>query len=736
MNALTPWAVSACSELTHSAPALFAQSVDGFTFLVTHTADSLWIIAEMPNGGRMAFRAAYSPGSSLKITDSHMLEQGVELQLSSDIGAYVATVTIDREQVVPVLRYTTTLTPAKDLLVSFWPRDVLATGKSNNPEYTAGKIHARQQGTRSGFLYMTMTRPRSASILYLQNLTALADYCEQTQTSCAGTVGGEWPELGFALPPAKDKPLPAGKEVCICDALVAFDPQFPDEEPALVRQYLELLGRLYLLLPKPDTLYRDWPVVLSKGLHDLIDSPGCWSQVAGHQYFNAYVSDYKTPPEIMVQLAILLPLLDYVEWNKSELKVMKTIRENLSTFYDEKLGTIRRWLPAAADKLEAEEEQKHPDVMDSWYLHHPLLNLARLALKGDKEAARLFTDSAEFAIKVAHHFNYHWPVFYNMKTLEVIKAETAEGKGGEKDVAGLYAHVMLQAWELTDEKRYLREAEQAAKTLEGYGFEVFYQANNTAFSAAALLRLYKITQNELYLHLSNMCLASIFQNTQLWDCNYGHGKHFSTFFALYPLNDAPYTAAYEEQEVFCALHDYLKHADGVPVLPSIRILTAEYIRYLVYRAVYYYPTMLPKEMLADKPKVGELDNKLWIALEDLQDGWLKSGTVGQEVYGAGNAFGILPRHYMLVPDEEFMVYVDYPTAGFNARKGQNIHFQVLGDSRLQCRMMIVRAAEAKLPKLTVTLGGSSREIKGNSTEDGNMEYIIHGDQQVHISWPK
>jgi hypothetical protein len=54
-----------------------------------------------------------------------------------------------------------------------------------------------------------------------------------------------------------------------------------------------------------------------------------------------------------------------------------------------------RWLPAAADKLEGEEEQKEPMTMDSWYLHHPLLNLSRLALKGDKVAEKLFVDSLE-----------------------------------------------------------------------------------------------------------------------------------------------------------------------------------------------------------------------------------------------------------------------------------------------------------------------------------------------------
>src|SRR6202000_1847515 len=233
------------------------------------------------------------------------------------------------------------------------------------------------------------------------------------------------------------------------------------------RHYLALLSAIYLALPKPPITYKDWPVILQKGLHDLQDSPGCWSQVAGNHYFNAYVCDYKTPPEIMVQLAVLLPLLDYVEWNDSQLAVMKKIKDGLTAFYDEKLGTIMRWHPKMADKMEAVEEQMQPMVMDSWYLQHPMLNLSRLALKGDEVAKKLFLDSIEFVIKVAHHFDYNWPVFYKMDTLEVVKAETQPGKGGEKDVAGLYTHILLQAWELTGEDKFLREAEKAAKTLQG-----------------------------------------------------------------------------------------------------------------------------------------------------------------------------------------------------------------------------------------------------------------------------
>jgi hypothetical protein len=473
--------------------------------------------------------------------------------------------------------------------------------------------------------------------------------------------------------------LEAGKTYTLSDAFVVFAEEVPADEPARVRQYLDLLAAIYLQLPKPDTHYQHWPDILQKGLNDLIDSPGCWSQVDGNHYFNAYVCDYATPPEIMVQLAILLPLLDYVEWNNSKLEVMKKVKAGLPAFYDKKIGTIVRWHPKMADSMKGEEEQKKPLVMDAWYLHHPLLNLSRLALKGDKIAKKLFLDSLDFSIRVAHHFDYNWPVFYKIDTLEVVKAETKPGVGDEKDVPGLYAHVMLQAWELTGKKRYLAEAEKAAQKLPGSGFELFYQANNTAFSAGALLRLYKITKKERYKDLSYLCLANVFKNVQLWDCNYGYGKNFPSFFALFPLSDAPYTAVYEEQEVFCAFHDYLKHAESEEIEPSVRLLLAEYIRFLVDRAVYYYPTMLPKAMLSDEVKTGEVDASLWIALEDMHDGWEKSGAVGQEVYGAGNAFGILPRHYMQVEGAGFMIYTDYPTYGFSPKKHQPAIFRLAGD---------------------------------------------------------
>jgi hypothetical protein len=722
MNKLSPWAAAALEVFAEDTQtSIYSKSIDNYEFNIYATNDSLWLLSQSVQGVEIAFRLAYSPDGMLSVQRLTEKQNEISVSLFSAIAAFRVAVKIDDQ----TLHYTTKLTPKSDFTVPFWPRDIIIPKKNSS-----GSIHASQVGTRSGMIYFSITGQKAGSILYLQNLTALADYCEQTETSAGNTVGGEWPELGFALPPATDKPMKAGREIVISDAIVIFDDSLPTDEPGVTKQFLDMLAKAYLQLPKPETKYHNWPDALDKGLKDLNDSPGCWSQLEGHHYFNAYVSDYATPPEIMVQLAVLLPLSDYVEWSGKKLEIMSKIKEGLPSFYNKKLQTIMRWHPAATDQLKGEEEQKKPMVMDSWYLHHPLLNLSRLALKGDKQAEKLFLDSLDYAIKVAHHFKYQWPVFYNMETLDTIKAETATGKGGEKDVPGLYAHVMLQAYDLTGAKKYLAEAEQSALKLQGLGFGLFYQANNTAFSSGALLRLYKITKKEVYKELSYLCLADIFKNVQLWDCNYGFGKNFPTFFALFPLSDAPYTAVYEEQEVFCALHDYLKHAEGLDILPSVSMLIAEYIRFLVFRAIYYYPPVLPKEMLKDKPKIGEVDPQLWIALEDLHDGWEQSGEVGQEVYGAGNAFGILPRHYLQVPGENFMVFVDYPTSKFTARKGAPLSFKILGDERLSCRLVLVRQ-DKKLPEFNVI---AREEVKGKNIKGGHVEYIVKGNTDIKISW--
>ena len=256
---------------------------------------------------------------------------------------------------------------------------------------------------------------------------------------------------------------------------------------------------------------------------------------------------------------------------------------------------------------------------------------------------------------------------------------------------------MMQAWDLTRDKRYLEEARKAAKSLQGLGFNMMYQANSTIFSSGGLLRLWKETGDELFLNLSFVIIANIFNNMWLWECNYGYARDYKTFFALFPLKDAPYTAVYEEIEAIAAFHDYLSYLDGsAPEL--LKILIPEFIRVLMDKGAFYYPPVLPEEMIAQEPRTGEIDKKLWIPLEDIHDGREQAGQVGQEIYGAGLPFGLVPRHYHRMSDDGFMIYVEYPTMEYWQEEEGRISFRVFGDPRLSCRMRIMPIGRRSLPK--------------------------------------
>lgn len=724
------WAQAAIQHLSVSKDEpLHRHEVAGFQFEVKLLGDSLWVIGQFGKNNHTGFRAAYSPDGFTGVKTDSKGDNSVSVHLTSAIGDF----NVDMswiEQSQPVLHYTTSLQPSGDLTVPFWPRDIFAFGKD-----PAGDIHIAQVGTRSGIIYASFKKPVNGTFLYLQNLSGLLDYNSDTETSAGNTVGGEWPEMGFSLPPAINKPLQKGKKYTISDAFIGFSTQTPRDQFDIAKGFLESLGNIYLLLPRPDTIYRDYLEVLPKALKDLETNKGCWAHRSGHPYLNAYLCDYQTPPEVMVQLAVLLPIRDYMKWSGEKCTVAKDISDGLAAFYSEKIGTIMRWLPSEEDKLDKSEEQKTPLVMDSWYLHHPLLNLSRMAIAGDKLAKDLLMKSIDYAIKVAHHFNYCWPVFYKMDTLEVVKAETKPGAGGEKDVAGLYAHVMLQVWELTKEQKYFKEAEKAAQAMVQHGFHVLYQSNNTMFAAKAMILLYKETKNELYLNLSYLFLANIFKNVALWECDYGYGKNFPTFFELFPLSDAPYTAVYEEQEAYAGAQEFLSYAQGVELLPSVHLLLGEFVRYAIHRMIFYYPPMLPCDMLVEQVKTGELDPKLWIALEDIHDGWEQSGSVGQEVYGAGLAFGIVPRQYIRIPDREFLVFIDYPVLNQKIR-GNTLRFDLLGDSRLNCRLRVVTEGKAPLPEIRIHTGKSSgkQEIEPIQKATDMLEYQLAGNQQVTVSW--
>jgi hypothetical protein len=445
----------------------------------------------------------------------------------------------------------------------------------------------------------------------------------------------------------------------------------------------------------------------------------------------------------MVQLAVLTPLIEYVDWNGDGIPLIEQLEANLPTFYNDEIKTVVRWLPGEEALLRGKEEHMGERVMDSWYLYHTYLNLSRLAQHGYAIARRLFLDSIDYGIKVARQFNYHWPVFYNTYTLEVIKAETKPGAGGEHDVGAQYVHVMMQAWELTGERRFVDEAECAAQALVGYGFDLGYQFNNTSFGAGGLLRLWKETGNELYRNLSYVCLANLVRNFWLWECDYGHAKNYSTFLGLPPLQDACYLAMYEELEVLAAIHDYLHSAQG-DVPSALRVLLCEYCKYLIDRAWYHYPKELPRDVLAEQSHSGHINRELVIPLEDIYEGWQKAGKVGQEIYGAAAPFVFATRHCHRIDGVHFIIHSNYPVLDFTVHKRRgkslqqagSVSFRNLGDARCRCHVRIVPDDYLPLPSVTVRSGqgAKAKEVPGELKEYGYLEFEVSGDACVTVIW--
>jgi hypothetical protein len=725
---VTPWTATAQADIVNSS-LLFEGTMSQYKLQIHNAGDSIWLTADWPETGSIAFRLAFGMNSHFERTSVSKTQERIIVRASTRLGDYTISLSFPESEPM-VFRYTTTFIASFPLLIPFWPRDIVPLTVDGKVENTAGVIHAKQVGARSGQLFFSMTKPKNGSVFYFQNLTEMSAYCDATETSLSESVGGEWPEIGFQFPVNRNKPVPAGIEYTISDAFVIMDEKNFENDYELTTRFLNYIAVIYSLLPKPEPTYQDWHSIADNVISGLHINKACWTVVKGVPYLNAYAGDYETPAEIMVQLAVLLPLHEYLVWSDKKHPLYDDLIKDLAAFYDERVKSIVRWHPALEDKLDKSEEQKREMVMDSWYLHHPLLNLSRLAHRGDQTAKKLFLDSLDFAIKVAHHFKYKWPVFYRMTTLEVLKAETSPGNGGEQDVAGSYAHVMLMAYKLTGEKRFLNEAVKAVKSLEGLAFDIFYQANNTAFTAGALAELYKETNDQKYLELSYCCLAGIFKNVQLWDCNYGYGKKFPSFFAIYPLNDAPYTAAYEEFEVYAALNHYMEVTEGIEILPALKILIPEFIKYAVSRLPYYYPPLLPPDMISDEVRNGEILKNLWVPLEDIQDGWNKSGQVGQEVYGAGIPFGVIPRQYFQLKNLKVTGFLNYPSAKFRFGK-KSVTFHVGGHTQFTARL-ILSGPKSQLLKIKVEVKNkvSFRQIAAEPA--GQFE--ITGGSMVRISW--
>lgn len=702
---------------------------DGIRFTARRGRRNLWIVAHASGRDVAALRLGHGSDELGNVTRGD-LPDGAVFEFTSLLGAFRVKVAFPAE--TGPIRCTTSLLPARDTTLPYWPRDLYALAPN-------GTVHTNERGLRSGIVFASAQSPVPCALFYFQDFSSLTGYFEMTNRSPSSCVGGRWPELGYAPPAGEGCVLPEAREVVVSDAYLSVSHAAPVDDGEIAAAYLDLLAATYLRLPLPASAYHDWPARARQTLRDLSLSPDCTYMRQGKRYLMPYVADGTKPPESMVQLTVAVNLLEYDGWRGEESRLASTLRDAASSFFDHEAGTLARWLPGEGfDASQAESNMNHED-MDSWYLHHELFNLSRLANAGDASARALFERSLPFAMRAARRFNYRWPIFFNLRTLDVVRAESAPGKGGETDVGGFYALIMLHAFEMFGKPEYLDEAKLGVHSLRGLGFTLGYQLNTTGFAAEAALRLWKLTREREYLALSEICIANLFDNMWLWQCDYARARHYRPFFGLFPLRDAPYLAAYEELEAQAKAHDYLE-LGGEDIRPSLRLLLAEYQKYSLDRAWFYYPDALPETVIAAKSRNGRIERALSVPLEDLQDGYEESGQVGQEVYGAGMPFVYTTRHYKRVAGKDCYVYCNYPAYDFTleAAGGETrARWRMGGDPRCSCELRVIPIepnAGAAAVAVTTTAGEVRVPLRGKLTTEGHAAFVVRGGRTVEILW--
>lgn len=727
-QAWSPETLSLAADLRRGLTPVGKAAADGLEIAAGLGGASLWLIVRKSGrAGALALRTAFSPGGGLVAQAAKPGEDLAWFTAASAAASFRVSVT---QPAPDVLRVTTTLKPHKPLLVAFWPRDLYPLGAHDDPTRSRGEVLAGQRGLNAPVLFLRMDQPDFGAVLYMQDLTNLNPWFAAVGAKPDSAVGGQWPELGYQPPAAPEAPsppcraLPAGQEFVVSDALLHFPDETPNDECASARIFLKGLAALYPHLTRPQPEFHDWPRLAKRTLLALSRSPKATVERYGHTYVRPYLD--AEVPDSMVQMTVTMAVRDHARWRRRPSKLEQRLKAGIGRFFDSELGSVRRYLPNVAAGTEPLAKDKDPNQVDSWYLYHPLANFGRLALEGDRQAQEIFTGSLDFAMKVARHFKYEWPVLFDVLTLEVDTGKRKPGQPGQSDVGGLYAYVMLQAHELTGEARYLDEAIRGVRAMRGLKFDLLYQTNLTAWGVMACWKLWRATGDAFFCDQLEVLLAGFFHNTVIWESDIEGASAYQTFLGASCLHDASYMALYECYESFAAFRDYLEAA-GNEIPPHLRLLLNEYCRYAISRAWSFYPGELPADLLCDKNRNGHIDPGLAFPLEDLYPDGRKAGAVGQEIYGCGAAltFAMRSFHRTAAP---FLVFCDYPLVDIAADDGSWTG-QIAGCPGMACRVLLIPRREGAVRDLQVTFDG--KPVTGRRLKSG-LEFELGGEGRLRI----
>lgn len=730
-HATTPGVVALTRDLRQGKPPIAELVTVDASVAVIQGRDDIWAVIRRARGsGGIALRLMSCPGSceTVSVRQSGTDSRTADVRVSSAAGRHHTRVEIDLLP-LPVIKWRTTMKPNKPIRMPVRDRDLYVLGPRDDPRWAHGRVEAAQRGLNTAVLFLTAEEPPIGHALYVQDLTALNDFFSQSGSLPDGVVGGEWPELGMLASAAMQggqreaQALAAGADIVVSQGAICLSPPTaPDDTQQLALAFLQSLASVYPHLEKDPPVLRDWPGLAEQTVRDL-PTPGLATEFRDrHPYVRPYVdAEY---PDVMVQVAIAAELRNYEAWADERSGFTTRLIKAIADFYDPSLKTLRRYLPGWS-------EGKDADAVDSWYLYHPLVNLERLSAGGDETAKQLFLDSLDYAIEVARHFEYHWPIQYKIDDWSVITPARDGSDLGQTDVNGIYAYVMLGAFEMTDDMGFVEEAIKAIDATVKMRFELNYQANLTAFGAAACVRLWRITGEERHLRQSYVYLASFMHNTQMWKSRLGNASDTHTFFSATCLHDAPYTAPFETYDSYLAFEQVLRHG-GSGLDPAIRLLLSEFCAYALDGTWLAFPQHVKPELLANGCRNGHIDRTLAFPLEDLYADGQPAGQVGQEIYGAGAALAFTARAFAKHPSAPFIVHSDRRISHSHTESAGIWSIELDAPPTVTARLAVMARSNKPLPRLKVTSDG--RVVRAIRRSPNSVEYLVRGGASLLIAW--
>jgi hypothetical protein len=297
------------------------------------------------------------------------------------------------------------------------------------------------------------------------------------------TDGTQRMGVGLIANQATGDVLPAGEVRFTYWFMQRSMPTLLAEQQAVTR-WMEALLPLFeerLTWPKCAGAWKD---VAAGTLANLQNRTETEVQANGHTGLSAYVREssrlWKQPAnnfELMTLADVLWPSLLYLH-----LHPVPAFQAECDKFLEDLPGFYH----SDTHSISNDFVRRPKERADSWYpfenglIKYPMIG----SLAGLEQVKRNFVDAFATAQKMAHEYNYLFPIYYEVSNLK------AEGAGTNYAVGGLYAWAAIIANHLTKDQAYRHEARNAIRALYTVPSErLFHEPQELAYGALAAAEL-------------------------------------------------------------------------------------------------------------------------------------------------------------------------------------------------------------------------------------------------------